>query len=190
MQNLTKKQVEHIQFDEALVYINFGVIGKERILGPSRGGGEFVVTETIRDVEYDSRQGKTKGMQVLESQDATMKLTSLCSSQEDLALALVGGKIAEDESIQNIQSGSWIPEAKYLENVTAFAKLSGGTYKKITIYNAMHESGLTVSAKPKAENEHNLEFLAHFDVFNRTKSLYKIEEISSLPIVGGETNEN
>ena len=187
MQNLTKKQVEHIQFDEALVYANFGIAGKEKQLGPSRGGGEFTVTETIRDVEFDGRQGKTKGMQVLESQDANLKITSLCSSQEDLALALVGAKMDEtNQSITNKQSGTWIPTDNYLENVTAFAKLSGGKFKKITIFNGLHESGLSFSTKPKAENEHNLDFVAHFDPFDRTKSIYKIEEIDSLPVVGNE----
>ena len=189
MQNLTKKQIENIQFDEALVYVNWGVEGKERMIGPSRGGGEFVVTETIRDVEFDGRQGKTKDMQVLEDQGANLKIVSLCCTQEDLELALVGGKLNEDQSITNIQSGSWIPATKYLENVVAFAKLSGGTFKKITIFNALHESGMTFSTKPKAENEHNLDFIAHFDPTDRTKNIYKVEDIESIPATGVTTSQ-
>ena len=75
MINLTKKQIENIKFDEGLVYVNFG-LETERMLGPTRGGSTFNATATIRDIEYDGRQGPTKNMQVIESQEALLKVLS------------------------------------------------------------------------------------------------------------------
>lgn len=184
MINLTKKQIENIQFDEGLVYVNFG-LEAERMLGPTRGGSTFNATATIRDIEYDGRQGPTKNMQVIESQEALLKVSSLCCSQEDLLLAMPGAAMDESNVITNLESGTIIPEEKYLENITVFAKLAGGKYKKITIYNAMHEGAMEFNAKPKAENEHSLELKAHFDAFDRKANIYKVEDIASLPIVGG-----
>lgn len=181
MQNFTKKEVDKVQFDEAVVFTNYGIEGKERLLGPNRGGGDFTATETIRDVEYDGRQGKTKGMQILESQDAVLKLTTLCSSQENLKLALPGASMSEAGVIESKEQGHFIEDDDYLENVTCFAKLKDGTFKKITIYNALHEAAMTFNMKPKTENEHSLEFNAHYDAFDRTKKLYKIEDVESLP---------
>lgn len=185
MINLTKKQVENIQFDEGLVYINFG-LEAERMLGPIRGGSTFNANATLRDVEYDGRQGPTKGMQIVESQEALLKTSSLCCSQEDLILAMPGAKLDDTTKvIKNVESGTMIPEDRYLDNVTVFAKLAGGNFKKITIFNAMHEGAMEFAAKPKAENEHALELKAHFDPFNRTKEIYKVEDIAELPVETG-----
>lgn len=185
MINLTKKQIENIQFDEGLVYTNFG-LETERMLGPIRGGSTFSVNATLRDIEYDGRQGPTEGMQLIELQEALLKTSSLCCTQEDLILAMPGAKIdPETKVIENVESGTLIPEDKYLDNVTVFAKLAGGTFKQITIYNVMHEGAMEFSAKPKAENEHALELKAHFDPFDRTKKIYRVEDIAELPIITG-----
>lgn len=182
MQDFTKKEVDKVQFDEALVFVNYGIAEKERLLGPNRGGGDFTATETLRDVDFDGRQGKTKGMQILESQDAVLKLATLCSSQENLKLALPGATITDNGVIESKEQGKFVSDDDYLDNVTCFAKLKDGTFKKITIFNALHEAAMTFNMKPKSENEHSLEFNAHYDAFDRTKKIYKIEEIDALPV--------
>ena len=85
--NLTKKQVENIQIDEGLVFVDFGE-EPERKLAPTRGGGEFSATASIRNIEFDGRSGATKGTQVIEEQEAILKVVSLCMSQEELLLAM------------------------------------------------------------------------------------------------------
>ncbi|OGO90488.1 MAG: hypothetical protein A2Y17_12300 [Clostridiales bacterium GWF2_38_85] len=161
--------------------MNYGETN-ERLLAPTRGGGEFSVTNTIRDIEFDGRRGKTAGMQVIEEQAAILKVVSLCMSQEELALAIPGCVVtgAGDEAVIENGDSGLIPESAYLKNVTMFAKLIGGKYKKITIYKAMHEGGLTAKASQKAEGELSLEFNAHFDPKDNTEKLYNIAEVASV----------
>ena len=50
--NLTKKQVESIQIDEGLVFVDFG-LETERKLAPTRGGGEFSADPmSVVDIEH------------------------------------------------------------------------------------------------------------------------------------------
>lgn len=179
--NLTKQQIESIQIDESLIFLDYGE-ETERFLAPTRGGGEFAATVTVRDIEFDGRHGKTAGTQVIEEQGASIKVTTLCMSQENLALAIPSCVIADDEgkTIKNPKTGV-IPISAYLKNVTMFAKLISGKYKKITIYNPMHETGFTVKAVQKGEGELGLELLAHYPHTDLDGGLWEVTEITEIP---------
>lgn len=174
--NLTTKQLEKVQIDEGLVFIDYG-LSTERKLAPTRGGGEFTVTQTMRDIEFDGRCGKTKGTQVIESEEAKLKVTTLGMSQDNLTLAVPGAVVGSnsDTSIKNPRCGV-VPDTAYATNVTMFAKTLDGKYKKITIYNPMSEAGLTMKAAPKAEGELALEFDAHYPLSDLNGDLWKIED--------------
>jgi len=184
--NLTTKQIENIQIDESVIVLDYGE-DTERVLAPTRGGGEFVASVTVRDIEFDGKKGKTAGTQVIEEQAASIKVTTLCMSQENLALAIPNCTIEDDEgkTIKNPKSGV-IPQSAYLKNVTSFAKLIGGKYKKITIYNPMHETGFTTKAVQKAEGELALEIHAHYPNSDLDGDLWKVEEISQAPAFASE----
>lgn len=184
--NLTIKQIESIQIDEGLIFLNYGE-STQRLLAPTRGGGEFAATVTVRDIEFDGRHGKTAGTQVIEEQGASLKVTTLCMSQENLALAIPTCTVsnAEGNAIKNPPTGV-IPMSAYLKNVTMFAKTIGGKYKKITIFNAMHETGFTAKAVQKAEGELALELLAHYPHSDLDGDLWKVDEISTAPVIHTE----
>lgn len=181
---ITQTQLENVQVDYGVVFVNYGVAG-ERKLGPTRGGGSFKVTAKLRDIEYDGGNGKSKGMQVLEDIIAILSVTVLDTSIETLAIAMpwatydtVTGTItAKSSNIGGIQSGA------YLDNITMFAKLMNGQYKKVTLYNAMSEGDFQLAAKPKGEAEIGLELTAHWDAFDDTKDLFKIEDVVG---IGGD----
>ena len=179
--NLTTKQIESIQIDEAVIFLDYGE-DTERFLAPTRGGGEFAATVTVRDIEFDGKHGKTAGTQVIEEQGASIKVTTLCMSQENLALAIPTCTVASSDgnTIKNPPTGV-IPMSAYLKNVTMFAKTIGGEYKKITIYNPMHETGFTAKAVQKAEGELAFEFLAHYPHTDLDGDLWKVEEVSQAP---------
>ena len=181
--NLTKQQIENIQIDESVIFLDYGE-DTEQVLAPTRGGGEFVATVTVRDIEFDGRHGKTAGTQVIEEQGASIKVTTLCMSQENLARAIPSCTIESDDgkTIKNPKTGI-IPLSAYLKNITMFAKLVSGRFKKITIYNPMHEAGLTAKAVQKAEGELAFEFLAHYPHTDLDGDLWKVEEISAYPEV-------
>lgn len=179
--NLTKQQIENIQFDESLIFLDYGE-NTERFLAPTRGGGEFAATITVRDIDFDGKHGKTAGTQIIEEQGASVKVTTLCMSQENLALAIPSCVIENNEgkTIKNPKTGV-IPLSAYLKNITMFTRLIGGKYKKITIYNPMHETGLNVKAVQKSEGELALEMLAHYPHSDLDGDLWKIDEISKFP---------
>ena len=181
--NLTTQQIASVQFDEGLVVINSGE-SDERILAPTRGGGEFSATATVRDIDFDGRRGKTTGMQVIEEQAASLKVTTIGLTQENLAMsipnAVVDSTSGANSAVKNPQTG-YIPPANYLKNVVMYCKTLGGKYKKITIYNPMHEGGIGVKAVQKAEGELALEFMAHFPHTDLDGDLWKIEELNAMP---------
>lgn len=188
--NLTTKQIESIQIDESVIFLDYGE-NTERFLAPTRGGGEFAATVTVRDIEFDGRHGKTAGTQVIEEQGASIKVTTLCMSQENLALAIPTCKVSTQSgnAISNPKTGV-IPMSDYLKNVTMFAKTIGGKYKKIAIYNAMHETGFTAKAVQKAEGELAFEFIAHYPHSDLDGDLWKVEEVNTPPTIPTDnTNE-
>ena len=179
--NLTKKQVESIQIDEGLVFVDFGE-ETERKLAPTRGGGEFSATASIRNIEFDGRSGATKGTQVVEEQEAALKVVSLCMSQEELLLAMPFARVegeGEEKTIKNPKCGI-IPDEAYCKNITMFAKLISGKYKKITIFNPMSENGLSVKAAPKAEGEVSLEIKAHYTIDDLNGDIWEVKDVTEI----------
>jgi len=177
--NLTQEQIENIQIDYGLIYVNYGEIG-ERQLAPTRGGGTFSVTKTIRDIEYDGRRGKTKGMQVVDEVNAMLSVPLLCASMENLALAMPWATYSDGKLSAKSADLGVIQDGAYLSNITMFAKVIGGGYKKITLYSAMTENDFSLAAAPKAEGVITLEIHAHWDAEDDTADLYDIEDIESI----------
>lgn len=191
--NLTKQEIEKIQIDEGVCIVDYGET-TERPLLPCRGGGEFNATATIRNIEFDGRNGPTAGMQAIDEQNATLKVTIINMSQQNLMLAMPfcrmydaqGNAIetspsAAPATLKNPKMGI-VPTAAYFKNLTMFAKLIDGTYKKITIFKPMHESGITAKATQKAEGELAFEFNAHYGTDELDGDLWQIDEIDSFTL--------
>lgn len=176
---ITEQQIEDIQIDYGLVYLNFGEVG-ETLLGPSRGGGKFDVKAKIRDIEFDGQKGKTMGMQVVEDINAMLGVTLINTSIDVLELAMPFVTRTGDVLTCGSASIGIIPSAVYRKNITMFAKLISGLYKKITLYNALNEKDFSLAAKPKGEGEVGLEISAHWDPTDDTVNLYKIEDVASI----------
>ncbi len=178
---LSKDQIENIQIDHGLIFVNYGIAGQEYQLGPTRGGGAFEVTKNIRDIEYDGRKGKTKGLQVVDEINARLTVNHLDATLDTLQLAMPYATLNDNKLTCDSSSMGRIDEDNYLENVTMFAKTVGGEYKKITLYNAMSEADFTLTAAPKAEGEMPIEVYAHWDDSeNGDDTLYTIEDIASV----------
>ena len=178
---LTASQLENIQIDYGIVYTNFGELDAAMI-GPTRGGGEFKATATIRDIEFDGQKGKTKVAQVIEDISATLSVVHLDTSMASLALAMPWATYDDTAgtiTCKNANVGA-VPDTAYLKNVTLFAKTMKGDYRKITLYNAMSEADFTLAAKPKGEGEVSLEVNAHWDVTDDASDLFKIETVADL----------
>lgn len=185
---ITKEQVENIQIDYGIVYTNHGETDVA-LMGPCRGGGEFTVDNKVRDIEYDGTSGKTKGLQVVEEINAALKITVLDTSIKTIALSMPYATLTGDGSAETPYSITCkstsvgvLKEESYLKNVTMFCKTIKGEYRKIILYNALHEGKFNLKAKPKGEGEIEIEFNAHWDPTDDEKDLYKIETVVSITV--------
>jgi len=176
---LTQEQIENIQIDYGIVFVNYGEMD-EKQLGPTRGGGTFTVTKNIRDIEFDGRKGKTKGAQVVDEINAMLSVPLLNTSMENLALAMPWATYSDGKLSAESGNLGVIQDSAYLSNITMFAKVIGGGYKKITLYNAMTENDFSLAAAPKAEGVVTLEIHAHWDAKNDDTDLYDIEDVESI----------
>jgi len=181
--SLTQAQIDNIQIDFGVLYKDFG-LASEELIGATRGGGTFIATKVLRDIEYDGRKGKTAGLQSIDEINAQLNVTVIDTSMDLLALALPYIEYAAN--ILTAESGNLgvIDSSKYLTNLTMFAKLVSGEYKKIALNNAMNELDLTMAAIPKGEAEIALEIFAHWDPTDDNVDLYQIEDVAS---IGGDT---
>ena len=178
--NLTQNDINKIQIDEGIVVLNYKE-NDEKILAPTRGGAEFTATPSIRDIEFDGRKGKTVGMQVKDGEDVSLKINTICCSQENLALAIPGAKV--EDSTKKITPGDFgvISSTAYLKNVAVVTKMLDGTFKVLVVKNAMHEGAFGFKANSKSENEHSLEFLGHYDA-TKEEAIWYVEDSATNPI--------
>lgn len=177
--NLTQEQIDNIQIDYGIVYVNYGEVGEAQ-LAPTRGGGTVTITKNIRDIEFDGRKGKTKGMQVVDEANAMLSVPLMDTSMDSLAKAMPWATYAANKlSVKSANLGV-IADSAYLTNITLFAKVIGGGYKKITLYSAMNESDFSLAAVPKDEGIIQLEVYAHWDPKDDTKDLCDIEDIETI----------
>lgn len=176
---LNKEQIENIQIDYGIVFVNYGEVD-EKQLAPTRGGGTFTVTKNIRDIEFDGRKGKTKGAQVADEINAMLSVSLLNTSMENLALAMPWATYSDGKLSAKSSNLGVIQDSAYLSNITMFAKVVGGGYKKITLYEAMTENDFSLAAAPKAEGVVTLEVHAHWDAEDDTADLYDIEDVGAI----------
>lgn len=184
---ITKEQIKNIQIDHGILFKNYG-LESQNLIGPLRGGTNFKVERTYRNIEFDGAKGKTKGLKTLDDENATLTAKTLNFDLETMADKLPGATITRDEAtkkITKIESGKLglLDEDEYIENITMFAQKISGEYIKVTITNAMDENGLDFSAVQKAEGEVELAYSAHHEYDESKKvPLYTIENISSLDL--------
>lgn len=181
---LTQGQTEKIQIDEGIVVLNLGETN-EVVMGPTRGGVEFTATPSIRDIEFDGRVGKTMGLQVKDGEDVTLKVITLNCSQDTLALAIPN--VVMDSSSKKIEQGSFgvIANSSYIPKISVITKTLDGKFKILNVKNLMHEGAFTFKAASKAENEHNLEMIGHYDYTNPDAKIWSIEDSDTNPIATG-----
>lgn len=187
MRRITQNQRENIVLNAAILVADYGE-ATAREIGITKGGVKFTVTETVRDIEFDGRRGKTKGMEVVDEVDAAFETATLELSQDNILLALVAAAEGNNGEIVNTDGGV-IPDERYLKNVTAFGICNKTSkYKKITLYNPGAAGGLEIATSDKNEATVPLKINAHWDMDvaeDAPHTIYKIEDDTTGP--GGST---
>ncbi|QUI24873.1 hypothetical protein HZI73_22350 [Vallitalea pronyensis] len=174
---LTTEQIASVVLDAGVVYIDYKGIG-EKILAPTRGGNEFKVEQTFKEVSVDGQRGKTKGMRRIVTEDASLKVRLMGLTQENLKLALPGADL--DSTTKAITNGGGkILDADYIPSITLVVPNMAGNNKVITLYNALHDGGLTMATTDKDEVVVELVFYSHREPTDSTVSIYKMEEVTT-----------
>lgn len=137
-----------------------------KLLGATRGGGEFSATPEMRTIPVDGVKGAAKGLQVIDSWEVKITASVLEVTKAGLQRALTTSAIdtATSTKYDIITAKNDIALTDYIDNITWVGKRSGSTEPVIIqIYNALNSSGLKLQTQDKGEAVIAMEFVGHYD---------------------------
>lgn len=171
----TADTADNMLLDAGAFFLNFEV-GTDtyesartagKLLGATRGGGEFKAGMNIRTIEVDGVKGRAKGLERNDGWEIYLKATVLEITKETIKKALASAKETAGQSgdaYDTIEGNNEIELADYIDNVTWVGCLAGSSEPVIIqVYNALNTEGLTLSVTDKNESTVALTFYAHFD---------------------------
>ena len=184
MARVTQTQLDNIQIDYGILYVDFGETSSA-LLGPTKGGAKFSASAEGHYIEFDGSTGLEAGTYVVDTINAALSATVKNLSADTLMLALPYATNTTGVITVGRANVGIVAKTKHLKNVTMFAKLLDGGYKKITVYNPLSTNGIDLTAAPKGEGEYEIKLDAHLDptvIDEATDLLYKIEDVASIVI--------
>lgn len=136
-----------------------------KLIGATKGGGEFSAVPEIRQIEVDGVAGRAKGLETIDSWDIYLKANVLevkeATIQSGLAASSVDSTTNTDYDI--ITASNNLEVSDYIDNITWVGTLSGSDKPVIIqIFNALNTEGLKFSTTDKAEATISLTFYAHY----------------------------
>jgi hypothetical protein len=164
----------NIVVDAGVVYLNYGVATDERMLGATRGGATFTVTQEFRSVEVDGVPGPIIGLTRIINLEVEIVARMLELSPENLLIAFPGA--TQEDYIptppgtgtathQSIRRARNIQASDFLANVAIVGTVQGKADPIVCIiYNAMVSDNVELSTADDDESVLELHFHGHFDV--------------------------
>ncbi len=174
----TRTTPEHLLLDAGAFFKNFiyepggtdndtydSAVSAGKLIGATKGGGEFSAVPAVRQIEVDGVKGRAKGLEVIDSWDVYLKATVLEATSESIKAALCASTvdIELDAEYDIIEGNSSIELEDYVDNVTWIGKLSGSDSPVIIqVYNALNTDGLKLTVQDKAEATIPMTFYGHY----------------------------
>jgi hypothetical protein len=160
---LSANTQDRLVLDAGAVYLNYGIVGQERLLGATRGGSVFNLGRTIRVMEADGTIGQLKGMRRRESVVPVITANMLEMTVQNLLDAIAGAVGTDGGSTVTIAGGE-VADADYFTNVAIVATLSGSDTPVICIVkNALADAGFSLTTADRNEAVSEITFTGHFD---------------------------
>lgn len=170
----TQKTAENLLLDAGAFFVDYEVdtdtfetaVTSGKLLGATRGGGQFSAVPEIRRIEVDGVAGSAKGLTVIDSWAVRMGANILEVSKEALITALAAGEIDDttNEDYDIIKAKNFIELTDYIDNVTFVGTLSGSNEPVIIqVYNVLNTNGLTLQTQSKNEAVIALDLEGHYD---------------------------
>lgn len=169
----TEKTPEHLLLDAGAFFKNFDVesdtfetaVTSGKLLGATKGGGEFSAVPAIRKVEVDGVKGRAKGLELLDEWDVYIKATILEVTEAVIKDALCAVEVKEDgvEGYTVIKGRNAIELTDYIDNITWVGTLSGSNKPVIIqVFNAINTDGLKITTQDKNEGTVATTFYGHY----------------------------
>lgn len=168
----TSGTADHLLLDSGAFFKNYDIAtdtpetAAEKLLGATRGGGEFNATPTLRPIEVDGVKGDAKGLKTLDTWAVNIKANVLEVTAQTIKAALVAGDIdmASNADYDIITARNNINLEDYIGNITWIGTLSGSNKPvMIQIVNALCSDGLALKTEDKKEAVVVLNFVGHYD---------------------------
>lgn len=182
----SESTAENLLLDAGAFFVNFAV-GTDtyesartsgKLLGATRGGGEFKASMTVRQIEVDGVKGRAKGLETNDAWDVYLKATVLEVNKETLAKALTSTVVSTSTvatGYSEIVGNNNIDIEDYLDNITWVGKIAGSDEPVIVqVFNALNTDGLTLSVADKNEATMEMTFYGHYDTSALDNPPFKI----------------
>lgn len=138
-----------------------------KLIGATKGGGNFTAKATIRQVEIDGVPGKVKGMEEIDSWDVDMTANVIEVNADTLALALGSATVSTPDAPLNykkIVGNNTISPEDYQDNITFLGTVSGFDDPIIIqLFNALSMDGLNFGSKDKDDTVIPVKWTGHYD---------------------------
>lgn len=169
----TEKTAENLLLDAGAFFVDYNIeedtfetaVTAGKLLGATRGGGQFSAVPEIRRIEVDGVAGSAKGLTVIDSWAVKMTANILEISKETLKRALTASEVdaTTNEDYHIIRAKNFIELEDYIDNVTFVGTLSGSKEPVIIqVYNALNATGLALQTQSKNEAVIAMELEGHY----------------------------
>lgn len=190
----TDKTAENLLLDAGAFFVNYKIdtdtfdtaVTSGKLLGATRGGGNFNATPTMRKIEVDGIKGSAKGMQVIDEWAVTITANVLEVTKDALTKALTASTVdtITNEDYDIIKAKNYIELTDYIDNITWVGKLSGTAEPVIIqVLNAINTQGLALQTQDKNEAVIAMTFTGHYDADDLDSPPFAIYYPKTIPEV-------
>ncbi len=174
----TKRTADNLLLDAGAFFKNFtyeeggtsndtfdAAVAAGKLIGATKGGGEFSAVPEIRQIEVDGVKGRAKGLEVIDSWDVYLKATVLETTLESIKSSLCAAAIdtGSDETYDVVTGNAAISPEDYIDNVTWVGTLSGSEEPVIIqVFHGLNTDGLKLTMQDKNEGTIPMTFYGHY----------------------------
>lgn len=170
----TSGTAEKLLLDAGAFFINFdaevddfdSAVAGGKLLGATRGGGQFRAMPQLRTIEIDGVKGRAKGLQVIDTWEVNITANVLEVTLDGLANALTTSEVDTSTNVlyDILKAKNYIDLSDYIDNITWIGKLSGKDSPVIIqVYNAMNTTGLSLQTQDQSETVIQMDFVGSYD---------------------------
>lgn len=170
---VTESTKQNIQLGAGVLcttYTNKTISG---IIGATRGGGSFVATPTLRQIEADGLPQYTKGFEIIDDWSVDLNTTLIEFSETTLKKALPSASASTSGKVTTITCGHDIADTEYAD-IYWVGDTADGNNIVIKLKNALNIGGLNFTITNKGEGTFAVALKGHYDLTKLDEAPFEI----------------